>query len=578
MVRITNTLAKSIVEKAAECLPPELGRSLREHVLAALPKRRVMLMEIGELGRMVSEWLTKNNLGNVEAAQSAISKLQNELAPLLEQSLQENEPIDEALNRRFPKPMERKPVDLNLIGKGPEVMQYGEEMLASRVPELATKIAELADLADAEGLMGEADRLSAALPRMGLLKLAQYEGVQHYWLQNGRAFEKAWREKRKLKATDDTEFHGNDPEYYRSAHECWWETLEEYQDSLNGNHEEWLSKYAAKKDKKEEEEASMGGDGSATMSKAMQEHHKKMEEQGKTPGQGIVEWLNEQNKKAAGRELVTKISQKIEEGSSPGVAFYSAMEEMLDGKYCQDILSDISQAIDGVKKAARNEDTLQKAAQVGDFLKDMWTGIKGHQGWGGGATQGRWRTGPLVSLVQQMRKSHADVARFLNSVRKHGVPKDVFEKAIRPVLNPYMTFLAEAKKKNYPLNYPDLRMTWAGKDFIDPKTIEQFISNFDSVMTDLNEELAVAIQNTKAPVDKGKPQEEKPAEPAQEYADEMYATPEEAARAVHPEADTSDEPKTLPFPLEQPKPSYEDLVAEVTKLREELKKVRRPWG
>jgi hypothetical protein len=114
--------------------------------------------------------------------------------------------------------------------------------------------------------------------------------------------------------------------------------------------------------------------------------------------------------------------------------------------------------------------------------------------------------------------------------------------------------------------------------FIDPKTIEQFISNFDSVMTDLNEELAVAIQNTKAPVDKGKPQEEKPAEPAQEYADEMYATPEEAARAVHPEADTSDEPKTLPFPLEQPKPSYEDLVAEVTKLREELKKVRRPWG
>jgi hypothetical protein len=224
----------------------------------------------------------------------------------------------------------------------------------------------------------------------------------------------------------------------------------------------------------------------------------------------------------------------------------------------------------------------------------MWTGVKGHQGWGGGATQGRWKTGPLVSLVQQMRKNHTDVARFLNSIRKHGVPKDVFENAIRPVLNPYMTFLSEAKKKNYPLNYPDLRMSWAGKEFIDPQTIEQFISNFDSVMTDLNEELAVAIQNTKAPKDKAKAPkdeamspkdrkkwtpEEKPGEPKTLPFPPETEKPGEPETLPFPlEAEKPGEPKTLPFPSESTKPSYEDLMAEVTKLREELNRVRGTGG
>jgi hypothetical protein len=198
----------------------------------------------------------------------------------------------------------------------------------------------------------------------------------------------------------------------------------------------------------------------------------------------------------------------MEKGSSPGVAFYESMDQMISGEYLDDVIGNISEAIINVKNAskakgnkelsAQADDVLVSLAQVGDWLKNLWTGTKSYTGMGGGGSGGKWQTGPLVALVQEMRKNHPAVAQYLNAVKMHGSPKDVFEKSIRPVLNPYMAFLGEARKRGWDLKgYPDLRNLWANKEFIDPATIAQFTQNFDTVMTDLGEDLAIAIQKSK---------------------------------------------------------------------------------
>lgn len=239
--------------------------------------------------------------------------------------------------------------------------------------EIVSGMLGLADAADAAGTPEVADAIAGVLPSMGLLKTAQYEGVQHYHLMNGRAFEKAWKEKRKKKPTDDSQYHfendGND--YYKSAHDCWWDVLEEYQDALMGNHEEWLKRYASSepmsieayaKKKGEVEEGSGTASPGATMSKEMTDEAKKRQD-----GKGVQEWLEEGGmplpalRSAANTILINKIGEKVAAGEMVGVAFYEAMDYCLSGDYKKDIVSSAKSALE---LAAKSKDKkISKEAQ-----------------------------------------------------------------------------------------------------------------------------------------------------------------------------------------------------------------------
>jgi len=514
------------------------------------------------LKSLLHEWLKRNMLDKDAQAQRLVVDVGNRLRPFLEKSLKGMPSLEERLETAFPKKMEKhKPSQEGIAS--PDLLKEPLEMIPGRsLASLASKIAKLADDADVAGLEEHADALSGLLPKMGLLKMAQYEGSQHYWIMNGRAFEKSWREKRKKKHTDDSSYHGDDPDFYRSAHDCWWETLEEYQESLLGDHKEWLQKYAGKrrkKDGKETEEGSGMGP-STTMSREMQEKHREMESEGESPGEGIVNWLDEQNKRASGLVLMEKIAGRMEKGSSPGVAFYQSMEEMISGKYLDDVVRDLSEAVANVKTAAnanghkelsgQADDVLVSLAQVGDWMRDLWTGTKGYTGWGGGEGVGKWRTGPMVSLVQKIRKNHPAVAEFLRSFRGQTVPRDIFERNVKPVLDPYYAFIEEAKKRGVELNYPDL-LTWRGKKSIDPKTMDQFIDNFDKAMTSsgLNERTAVEIQKgSEEPTARRRPEPKaKPKGPTPEQIEEALKV---QPKAVAP----TEAPATLEFPGETPAP------------------------
>ena len=110
--------------------------------------------------------------------------------------------------------------------------------------EAISRLLELADKADEAGLTKHADAIAALLPSMRIMRAAQYEGFQNYWVANGRAFEKSYWQKRQKKKLSDGE--PKTAEDYNSAHEAWFDTLEEYQKGLLGNHEDFLSKFAAK--------------------------------------------------------------------------------------------------------------------------------------------------------------------------------------------------------------------------------------------------------------------------------------------------------------------------------------------
>jgi hypothetical protein len=243
-------------------------------------------------------------------------------------------------------------------------------MTPKNVDELSRLMLDLADEADAAGLRAQADGIAAVLPAIKVMKAAQYEGFQHYWIHNGRAFERAFVEKMKSKGKDFDLYDA------KSAHEAWFEVLDEYQEGLMGNEEEFLEKYA-RKGKKEVEKSDTSGAGSsgATMSKAMTEFHDKLKnkakDEGKSEGQAISEWLD--SHKAACTLLTTRISEKLDDGSQPGVAFYEAMDEFLSGEWLADAVASIEESIFSVKVAAVavGNEGLAKKAGIGDWWANM---------------------------------------------------------------------------------------------------------------------------------------------------------------------------------------------------------------
>lgn len=103
-------------------------------------------------------------------------------------------------------------------------------------PEVLEKLMQsllgMADVADEQGLPEEADALATLISEVKMMKAAQYEGFQNYWLANGRAFELSF--KQRLEAQKDDE---------KSYHRAWMETLQDYMDSLLGPQTEFIGKH-----------------------------------------------------------------------------------------------------------------------------------------------------------------------------------------------------------------------------------------------------------------------------------------------------------------------------------------------
>jgi hypothetical protein len=81
-----------------------------------------------------------------------------------------------------------------------------------------------------KGLSKHASQLDGVAESLTMIKQAQYDGVQGYWIRNGRCFDNCYREKRTKEAK-------------KSAQEIWSECHEEWLKSLMSNSSEW-DKYA----------------------------------------------------------------------------------------------------------------------------------------------------------------------------------------------------------------------------------------------------------------------------------------------------------------------------------------------
>lgn len=304
------------------------------------------------------------------------------------------------------------------------------------VNDLAKFLLELADAADEGGFTAIADSIAAVLPSVRMMRAAQYEGFQHYWLQNGRAFERAWMLKRRQRPT----MEGTPEEERRSAHETWFEVLDEYQKSLEGEHADWLARYARsmpsltkeaaspfappkpkptspslspadmaqyqaheqynrkRKDKKKKEgpntkqdpwrgvdnkwwtqnKADASAEGSSAEmgpgQKKLHEHiEDKAKQDGETEGEEWSEWLKDSEE--AGRHFMRSVMAKVDDGSKPGVAFYEALDDMTSGRELRAIEASIGTAVDYAIKVA-----LAKDVKKAQWMANMWEKLKGMPG------------------------------------------------------------------------------------------------------------------------------------------------------------------------------------------------------
>ncbi len=96
--------------------------------------------------------------------------------------------------------------------------------------ELIKNILFTAQSLEVKGLNKYASQLDSIAESFILIKQAQYDGVQGYWIRNGRCFDNCYRQKR-----------SSNPK--KSAQEIWSECHSEWQDSIMNKSSEW-DKYA----------------------------------------------------------------------------------------------------------------------------------------------------------------------------------------------------------------------------------------------------------------------------------------------------------------------------------------------
>lgn len=369
--------------------------------------------------------------------------------------------------------------------------------------EISGILLDVAARADAEGFCKEADAIASVLPSLKIMKAAQYEGFHHYWIHNGRAFEKAFVEKMRGKGKHFDLYDA------KSAQDTWFEVLEEYQDGLMGNEADFISKYASKAKEVEEAACSGGSSGGTTMSKEMTEFRKKLknkaDEEGVSEGRAISEWLD--NHKAACDLLMKKVAAKVEKGEPAGVAFYSAMDEFSSGQWLNEALASIRSALDGVRMAAiaarekdptRTEalDGLEKKAGAGDWwdkAKDWYSGNFEYQ------------NAPTFKAIQEARKIVPGVERQVNKFIQMvggGAALDPahLQSAAAPLLKPVKTFFDSMMAAGMaPPAFPDPTDSryHNQQNKIDASGFGQWLGDFKKSLQLMNPQVALQVEKSR---------------------------------------------------------------------------------
>jgi hypothetical protein len=96
--------------------------------------------------------------------------------------------------------------------------------------EIIKEIILTAQSLEVRGLGKIASKLDDAAESLTMVKQAQYDGIQGYWIRNGRCFDNCYRQKRTEEAK-------------KSAQEIWTECHSEWLDSLMTKSSDW-DKYA----------------------------------------------------------------------------------------------------------------------------------------------------------------------------------------------------------------------------------------------------------------------------------------------------------------------------------------------
>jgi hypothetical protein len=269
-------------------------------------------------------------------------------------------------------------------------------------PEAIQAILDLilmgADDADVQGLPDVADALAALIPEVRMLKAAQYEGAQGYWIANGRAFELAFKR--------NVEQGGENA----SFNDAWAKALDEWSESLLGGEDfgkrlktaqyegfrtHWLANSRAfelsfkKKVEEQGEDASFDKAWMDTLEE-FQEGYERNEfasrhmrtaarnddflarvraesvASGRPLPEVYREW--EANHGECMRALLRKVASSVEGGKPPGVAFYESLDYFMSGAHERDVMTKV-------------------AGMVGDawqWVKDrpgaMWDWLKGKTG------------------------------------------------------------------------------------------------------------------------------------------------------------------------------------------------------
>ena len=250
--------------------------------------------------------------------------------------------------------------------------------------QFVQELVEIANAADEAGLVRQADRLAEVVPAMRTLKFAQYEGPQNYWIANGRAFEKAYREKR---------VRGDDPAKFRSPNEVWWEILEEYNAGLLGSQSEFVAKYASKEDKHDV---------------------------------------------FAGKMLMKGIVARMVEGSAPGVAVYETIEHLASGGHEDIVSAKVNGFLTEVAAEARKTGNEKLAVRAETLLKEagVWDWMKGGLARMTGLSEPQRLASQISAALPQALGALQGIQQ-----KRQSVPYAYFERMVHPIMLPMTKYM-----------------------------------------------------------------------------------------------------------------------------------------
>ncbi|MHA1469098.1 MAG: hypothetical protein ACTSSP_00905 [Candidatus Asgardarchaeia archaeon] len=219
------------------------------------------------------------------------------------------------------------------------------------------------------GMKKSAEVVKDAHRALANLKIAQYVGVQGYWLRNRRCWDNCYRSKRTTK-----------PE--TPAQEVWMECWEEYKNSINNDKSGW-EKYATKEKKKIK--------------------------------------LSEKEEKGWNKLFITKIEGRVKEGLTTPQAIYATIEE--ESKKHTDLIVESSANLTNLAESLKENGYtelgdkladisigLLKEAGLWDTVKDVGKGISN---WVGNLVA---RKGTLIKKLQNLANR---ANRLVNLIQKN---------------------------------------------------------------------------------------------------------------------------------------------------------------